>query len=45
VTTLTVNGVNFTNTYASSSQLPAKIDGNWYIYYSGSVAWSHFELK
>jgi hypothetical protein len=45
VTTLTVNGVNFTNTYASSSQLPAKIDGNWYIYYNGSVGWSHFELK
>jgi glucuronoarabinoxylan endo-1,4-beta-xylanase len=45
LTTLTVNGVNFTNTYASSSQLPAKIDGNWYIYYNGSYGWSHFELK
>jgi glucuronoarabinoxylan endo-1,4-beta-xylanase len=43
--TLTVNGVNFTNTYASSSQLPAKIDGNWYIYYNGSYSWGHFELK
>jgi hypothetical protein len=42
---LTVNGVDFTNKYASSSQLPAKIDGNWYIYYNGSVSYGHFELK
>jgi hypothetical protein len=44
MTTLTVNGVDFKNKYASSSQLPAKINSNWYIYYSGSSA-SHFELK
>jgi hypothetical protein len=45
LTTLTINGVSFLNVYASSSQLPAKINGNWYIYYNGSYGWSHFELK
>jgi hypothetical protein len=42
---LEVNGVDFTNTYASSSNLPAKIDGKYYVYYKGSFAWSHFETK
>jgi hypothetical protein len=42
---LTVNGVNYTNTYVFTSQFPAKINGNWYIYYNGSYGWSHFELK
>jgi hypothetical protein len=46
LTKLTVNGVNFTNLYASPSQLPAKAsDGYWYISYSSSVAWGHFELR
>ncbi len=43
--TLTVNGVDFTNKYASSSSLPAKINGYWYVYYVGNYAWSHFETK
>ncbi len=42
---LTVNGVSFTNLYATASQLPAKINGNWYISYTGNYAWSHFEAK
>jgi hypothetical protein len=42
---LEVNGVDFTNTYASSSNLPAKIDGKYYVYYKGSYGWSHFEVK
>jgi len=45
-TKVTVNGVNFTNLYASPSQLPAKAsDGYWYISYSSSVAYGHFEAK
>jgi hypothetical protein len=42
---LEVNGVSFTNKYASPSNLPAKIDGNYYIYYKGSYSWSHFEAR
>jgi endoglucanase len=42
---LTINGVSFTNLYAVPSQLPAKINGSWYISYKGQYAWSHFEAK
>lgn len=43
---LTVNGVNFTNRYVFTSNLPAKMpDGYWYIAYTGNFAWSHFEAK
>ncbi len=42
---LTVNGVSFTNTYAFSSALPPKINGYWYVRYTGSYAWSHFEAS
>jgi len=42
---LTVNGVDFTNKYAATSSLPAKINGYWYISYTGNFAWSHFETK
>jgi chitodextrinase len=45
LTNLNVNGTDFTNKWASSSNLPAKIDGNYYLYYNGSYAWSHFEVK
>jgi hypothetical protein len=46
LTKLTVNGANWTNLWASPSQLPAKAsDGYWYISYSSSVAWGHFEAK
>jgi hypothetical protein len=40
---LEVNGIDYTNTYCSSSNLPAKIDGVYYVYYKGSYPWSHFE--
>jgi len=43
LTQLTVNGVDFTNKYAFTSSLPAKIDGYWYVYYVGNYGWSHFE--
>jgi endoglucanase len=42
---LTINGVDFTNKYASSSSYPAKINGFWYVSYTGNFAWSHFEAK
>jgi len=45
LSSLTINGENFTNKWASSSNLPAKINGNWYIHYEGNYNWSHFELR
>lgn len=39
---LEINGTDFTNTWSSS--MPATIDGNYYIHYSGNFAWSHFEM-
>ncbi|MBN1313037.1 MAG: cellulase family glycosylhydrolase [Anaerolineae bacterium] len=40
---LTINGVDFTNTYVSSSSYPAQINGYWYVSYISNVAWGHFE--
>ncbi|KAB8141617.1 glycoside hydrolase family 5 protein [Chloroflexia bacterium SDU3-3] len=45
LTSLTINGVSFANKYTTPSQLPAKINGSWYVSYSGGYAWSHFEAK
>jgi len=45
LTSLTINGVSFTNTYAFATTLPPKINGFWYISYSGQYPWSHFEAK
>jgi hypothetical protein len=42
---LTINGVNYTNAYAFSSNLPPKINGFWYVSYTGNFPWSHFEAK
>jgi len=36
-----INGVDFTNVW--SNNMPAAIDGKWYIHYVGSYSWSHFE--
>jgi hypothetical protein len=44
-TSVTVNGVNYTNLYGAVSGLPAKINGFWYISYNSTVAWGHFEAK
>jgi hypothetical protein len=44
-TSLTVNGVNYTNVWASSASLPAKINGYWYVSYNSTVSWGHFEAK
>jgi len=45
LSSLTVNGVNFTNVYVSSGSYPAQIGGYWYVVYNGPYAWSHFEAK
>jgi hypothetical protein len=45
VASLTVNGVDFTNKWASSSSFPPAINGFWYISYTGNFSWSHFELR
>lgn len=43
LSTLEINGQDFTNTWSNS--MPARIDGNYYIYYSGPYAWSHVEIS
>ncbi|MBN1310673.1 MAG: carbohydrate binding domain-containing protein [Anaerolineae bacterium] len=42
---LTVNGVNYTNTFAFTNNLPPKIGGFWYVSYTGNFPWSHFEAR
>ena len=43
LTSLTINGVNATNLYVASGSYPAQIGGYWYVSYSSSVSWGHFE--
>lgn len=38
-----INGQDYTNQWANS--FPAKINGNYYIYYRGNYPWSHFEAS
>jgi lysophospholipase L1-like esterase len=42
---VSINGVNFSNVYVASGSLPAKINGNYYISFNGSFAWSHLEVR
>ncbi|MEJ2425773.1 MAG: cellulase family glycosylhydrolase [Candidatus Thiodiazotropha sp.] len=37
-----INGVDYSNTW--SDQMPARIDGLYYIYYKSEVPWSHLEV-
>jgi rhamnogalacturonan endolyase len=39
---LTINGLDYTNTYSSS--MPAKENGTYSIYYKGEYSWSHVEF-
>jgi uncharacterized repeat protein (TIGR02543 family) len=39
---LTINGVDFTNTWAGNLP-PANANGEWIIHYIGPFGWSHFE--
>lgn len=45
MTTVNVNGVNYTNMFASVASFPPKINGYWYIRAFSSVPWGHFEAK
>ncbi|MGC1375756.1 MAG: hypothetical protein WA821_06025 [Anaerolineales bacterium] len=45
LTSLTINGANFTNLYVASGSYPAKISGYWYVSYSTTNAGGHFEAK
>jgi len=45
LTNLTINGVNFTNLYIAAGSYPAKINGYWYVSYTSTVPWGHFEAK
>ena len=45
LTSLTINGVNYTNLYLASGSYPAKINGYWYVSYNSTVSYSHFEAK
>jgi hypothetical protein len=42
---LTINGVNYSNLYAVPGNLPPKINGYWYVSYTGNYPWSHFEAR
>jgi hypothetical protein len=44
-TSITLNGVNVTNIYVAAGSYPAKINGYWYVAYSSSVSYGHFEAK
>jgi hypothetical protein len=39
-----INGANFTNIWAATPSLPAKINGFWYIYFQSSVFDGHFMI-
>ncbi|MBL6447185.1 glycoside hydrolase family 9 protein [Fulvivirga sp. 29W222] len=38
-----INGQDYTNAW--SNNLPAKVNGQYIVYYQGSFPWSHFEAK
>ena len=42
---VTINGVNVSNQYLASGSYPAKINGYWYISYTSTVSFGHFEAK
>ena len=42
---LTINGVNFTNTWAASSSYPAQIGGFWYVSYTNTGVNGHWEAN
>jgi endoglucanase len=44
-TSVSLNGVNVTNLYVASGSYPAKINNFYYVGYSSSVTFGHFEAK
>jgi hypothetical protein len=45
LTSLTVNGMNYTDLYVAAGSYPAKINGYWYVSYTSAVSYGHFEAK
>ena len=45
LTKLTINGVPFSNIYVAAGSLPPAINGYWYIGYTSTVSFGHFEIK
>ena len=45
LSSLTINGVGFTNIYVAAASYPAKINGYWYVSYVSAVSYGHFETK
>ena len=43
LSSLTVNGTDFTNVYVGYGSYPAQIGGYWYVAYNSTVGWGHFE--
>lgn len=39
-----INGVDYTNGWFADSDMPERINGNYYIYYEGNYPWSHIEV-
>jgi hypothetical protein len=42
---VTINGVDFTNRWASSNTYPPRINGFYFVRYQGNFPWSHFEAR
>jgi hypothetical protein len=42
---VSVNGMNVTNVWVGSGSYPAKVNNNYYVSYSSSVPYGHFEAK
>jgi hypothetical protein len=45
LTSLTINGNTYTNLYVAASSYPAKVNGYWYVGYTSTAAYGHFEAK
>ena len=44
-TSVSINGLTATNLYIAAASYPAKINGFWYVSYTSSVSFGHFEAK
>lgn len=45
VTSLTINGVNYTNAFVPRASLPPSIAGMWFIRYTSAVPWGVFRIN
>ncbi|MEL7148718.1 MAG: Ig-like domain-containing protein, partial [Bacteroidota bacterium] len=44
-TAVTINGVDVSNTWYNGYELPAPINGKYYVTYEATLSWSHFEAS